>query len=105
MVSSLEIPYPSFEFETQVQKGGTLVLPRSALAVLPEGTYLTVRITTGRVPGSLRARHITEEDVEHIAAIQLERREAVLRFLKAEGALAGTSASVRRARKRNRRRT
>jgi len=60
------------------------------------GKRITVTITEGTVSRSLRDRNITEHDVEYIAALQLEQREHVLRFLNAEGAFADKTALRKR---------
>ncbi len=84
----MEKPYPSVEFETEITKGGVIVLPRQIAAQFELAQHITVRLTMGRVSQSLRKRNVTENEVESIATMQLEQRDQVLRFLNAEGGLA-----------------
>lgn len=92
----METPYPSIEFEAELDAEGRLALPKGLRSRIMPGKRITVTITEGTVSRSLRDRNITEHDVEHIAALQLEQREHVLRFLKAEGAFAGKTAFGKR---------
>lgn len=96
----MERPYPSVEFETVVGRGGGITLPPELARRFREGEDVIVRLTRGRVDSALRRRHVTEEEIAHIAGVQLEARENVVRFLKSEGALArrrgGRTAGKRR---------
>jgi hypothetical protein len=89
----------SIEFSTTLRSDGTLTLPQEALRKFQaEGnTKVHVRLTAHRVTSELRTRSVTEEEIERISALQLEPRENVVRFLRAEGALAGRPAFRRRA--------
>ena len=91
----MEHAYPVVEFEAEVTEGGTLAIPGALARAIKPGTTVTVRLTRGAVAGALRRRGVTEDEIERIAARQLEPRENVVRFLEAEGAL-GSSARFRR---------
>ena len=85
----MEQKNPAVEFETEVQGDGTLRLPKSIAARLRKGIPYTVRIAQGSVPRSLRVRNVTEHEIETIAALQMEHRENVIRFLRAGGSMSG----------------
>jgi len=92
----MEHPYPAVEFDAIVTPDGTIAVPSALLKNLPPGVPVTVRITEGTVSDSLRARGVTEDLVEGVAELQLERREHVVAFMEAEGALAADKRFVRR---------
>ena len=92
----MEHTYPAVEFEAIVTPDGMIAVPSTMLKNLPSGVPLTVRITEGTVSDSLRARGVTEDLVERVAELQLERWEHVVAFLEAEGALAAVKRFVRR---------
>jgi hypothetical protein len=94
----VEHAYPVIEFETEIAEGGTLAIPRAAGRVFAPGTTVIVRLTRGIVGGRLRRRGVTEDEIEQIAARQLEPRENVIRFLEAEGSLSGSARLRRRGR-------
>lgn len=94
----MEHAYPVMEFEAEVAEGGTLTIPRASGRLFAPGTKVTVRLTHGHVGGALRHRGVTEDEIERIAARQLEPRENVIRFLAAEGSLAGSERFRRHAR-------
>ena len=83
----MEHSYPVVEFEATVKVDGTLAMPPAIARTLQPGATVTVRLTRGGIPSGLKRRAVTEEEIERIAARQLEPRENVLRFLEAEGAL------------------
>jgi antitoxin component of MazEF toxin-antitoxin module len=93
----MERPYPSVEFEGKMGEHGVIVLPKHIAAKFNAGQEITVKVTEGTVSDNLRRRNVTEEGIEHIALMQLEQREHVLRFLEAEGALAGRGSFAKRA--------
>ncbi len=93
----MERPYPSIEFEAEVNPDGTLRVPKHVAAKLRQRTRVTIRLTDGLVPAALRRRKITEEEIEHIALRQLEQRENVICFLQGEGQLALHRSFERRA--------
>ena len=92
----METSYPVVEFEAEVTRSGTLLVPAAIARTLLPGTTLTVRVTRGRVSAALRARGVSEEEVEQIATRQLEPRENVIRFLESEGILASSGRFRRR---------
>lgn len=91
----MEQTYPVIEFEAEVTEHGTIQVPGPLSRGLAPGARVTVRLTRG-VVGALRKRGVSEEEIERIAALQLEPRENVLRFLGAEGALAAHRPKGRR---------
>jgi hypothetical protein len=84
----MERPYPSIEFETVAARDGRIKLPGELARRFREGEDIIVRVTLGSVDSALRRRHVDEGEIARIAGLQLEARENVIRFLKAEGALA-----------------
>jgi len=48
--------------------------------------------------GKLKARRVTEEEIDAIAALQLEPRENVMRFLATESAFSGNKRFLKRVR-------
>jgi hypothetical protein len=78
-----------FEFAAVVGQEGTVTLPRQALEQdgLRKGDRVVVRVTSTRLAKVLEHRGVTEAEVERIASMQMEGREAAIRFLLAEGAL------------------
>lgn len=90
-------PYTVTEFEARVDNKGNITLPASLMKVFPVGTFVTVRLIEGTLSSSLRARRVTEDEIESIAKLQMEPRENVIRCLQAEGALVRKSAFQRRA--------
>jgi hypothetical protein len=96
-LTGMEHPYPSMEFEVEVGKDGALLLPRSLAGRFRPGAKITLRVTDGTVSASLRKRGVTEEEVERIATLQLEKREQAILFLSGQGVLASSEAFSRRA--------
>ncbi len=78
-------------FEKEVQADGSLAIPTTELAKLGlgPGARVEVRITELALSQTLQRRGVTEEEVDRIRSMQWEGRENVVRFLAAEGALAG----------------
>jgi hypothetical protein len=91
--------YPSIECEVTIGHDGTVKLPATLVRRFRKGTRLTLRITDGTISSKLRMRNVTEAEVEHVASIQLEEREAVIKFLEVEGAISTRSLFARRAHK------
>lgn len=79
--------YPAVEFETEIGPDGTIPIPRKLAEGWKPGMRVTLRMTAGTIDGDLRKRHVTEEEIESIAAIQFEERGQVMGFLRSEGAL------------------
>jgi len=94
----MERLYPAVEFEAVVTPEGMISVPLAIAKSLGEGRSVTVRITEGVVSKSLRNRGITEGLIEHVAELQLERRENVVEFFNAEGLLASSRKFTSRAR-------
>lgn len=82
--------YETPDFETHVDAEGSLRVPASYVRKLgfEPGSRLSVRLTDASVAADLQARGIAQEEVDLIGSTQLEPRENVLEFLRAEGALA-----------------
>jgi hypothetical protein len=93
----MEHPYPLIEFETELGDDGVIRVPRSLLKNIGAGGSVTIRLTKGQVSRTLRNRRVSEEEVEAISIRQLERRENVIGFLRAEGELASRRPFIRRA--------
>ncbi len=74
------------------------MIPKSALHRLNagQGSHLHVRLTSAVLSGKLKARGVTEEEIDAIAALQLEPRENVVRFLATESALSRNKRFLRR---------
>lgn len=92
----MERPYPGVEFEAGVEKEGIIRLPEHVKAVLKPGMEVTVRILPAGIPRSLRAKGVSEEEIEGVAIRQLEQRDNVVRFLRAGGVLRGAAGFARR---------
>lgn len=83
----MDYRYPSIQFEAHVDSEGTIVIPRAIAKKLGKGKSITVRLTEGVVSNKLRDRSVTEDELEFIAGLQLERREDIICFLESEGIL------------------
>ncbi len=96
----------SVEINLKVESDGDLVIPKAALHRLNirEGASIHIRLTPTVLSGKLKARNVTEGEVETIAALQLEPRENVVRFLATESALSGNKGFLKRLRQPGRRR-
>ncbi len=81
----------SVEIRLKVGNDGDLVIPKDALDRLNirQGASVHIRLSPAVLSGALRARNVTEEEIEAIAALQLEPRENVVRFLATESAMSG----------------
>jgi len=90
----------SVAFDAHVGRDGTIRLPARVLERFPAGGATKVRVRlTGQRQASALARHgVTEEEIERIAALQMESRDRVVRFLLAGGSLSGQKAFLRRSR-------
>ena len=93
----MEHPYPSVQFEAEYAAEGTIRVPVAVTRILKTGSKVTVRLTNGVVSKVLNDRRVTEDEIEHISALQLEQRDHVIRFLGEEGTLAANSSFVKRA--------
>ena len=74
-------------------------MPREVLHRLGAhaGSRLRVRLMPALIAAALERKHVTTEEVQRIAAVQLESTEQVISFLLVEGALAPGQGTVRRA--------
>jgi hypothetical protein len=91
----------SVDTELEVGRDGTAIVPVSTLRELgvAPGSKLSVRISSRSLTRRLLEQGVTEQEIEAISALQLERRESVVQFLQAEGVLSNDAGFVRRARK------
>lgn len=74
------------EFEAVIDHEGKIAVP-VRVAKQWGGKKLHVRLMTSEISDALREKSVTEEEVEQIAALQLETREQVITFLMSEGSL------------------
>ena len=93
----MEHPYPSVQFEAEFTAEGTIKIPAALARTLKPGDKVTVRLTNGIVSKALRDRRVTEDEIEHISALQLEQRDHVIQFLSEEGIMAANTSFVKRA--------
>ena len=94
----MEKKYPVVEFEETIHSEGTIAVPATLLRTLRSRNVI-VRLTEGSVNHALRNHGVSEDEIEHIATVQMESRDNILRFLTAEGSLARKTAFVRRSEK------
>lgn len=78
------------QFDAVVARDGQILMPEDARAALVPhaGNRVRVRLVPAALAEELEARGVTEREIDTIAATQLEGREQVIRFLRAEGSLA-----------------
>ena len=78
------------EFDARIDREGRIGVPASAREALKgeHGHYLRVRLMPRSTSRALKAMGVTYEEIETIAAAQLESPERVEAFLLAEGVLA-----------------
>lgn len=88
------------EIELNVPESGALVIPTSILKRLNlrRGSKVRVRLTTEQLSDKLMRRNVTEEEIEYIAALQLEPRKNVVKFLTTESSLSKNKKFRNRAR-------
>jgi hypothetical protein len=96
----------SVEMNLRIAEGGELLIPKSALHRLNvgRGSQVHVRLTPAVLTGKLKARRVTEEEIQTIAALQLEPRENVVRFLATQSAFSRNKLFLRRVREAGRKR-
>jgi len=88
----------SVEFKGEIDDDGKIAVPASILSRLKKGS-IHVRLSGNRVASELKARGVTEEEIQRIAATQLESRDQVVKFLLSEGALKRRSSFGSRSRR------
>lgn len=86
------------EFEGTINRHGNIAVPRAVLDDFggKSGSKIQVRLTGRVVSSKLRERRVKEEEIERIAARQLESRDQVVKFLLSEGALSHNKGIRRR---------
>lgn len=78
----------SVEFETILDQSGKIVVPEGVSKEFRKYSgAIHVRLTAKAISSELKARDVSEEEIERIGSIQLESRDQVVRFLLSEGAL------------------
>ena len=89
----------SVAFEAEVEEGGRVHFSRAIGGALQlrQGAKVTVHIVGGVLSRELAARNVTDEEIERIGTVQFEDREHVVKFLRSEGALAGSRGFRKRA--------
>ena len=77
------------EFAAEVDEHGRISVPPSVLEQFGDCSprSLIVRLTGKSVGEALRKRGVREEEIEHIAVLQRETRDQVVKFLLSEGLL------------------
>ena len=91
-------------FDAFLDAHGRIVVPPEVASALgaDASAALRVQLTPAAVSEELRRHGVTDDEVERIAAVQLEPREQVIMFLRAEGSLAKHPARTRPAKGRRR---
>jgi hypothetical protein len=79
-----------FDFESAIGGDGKIAVPESVLHSLgaQAGARVRVRLMPAVIAATLERKHVTAEEVERIATVQLESQAQVISFLLAEGVLA-----------------
>jgi len=77
------------EFEANVDHGGNIRIPEDLVKVLDlaDGGKVSVRVTGRSAMTVLNRRGVTNEEIDRIAAMQLESPDQVVKFLLTEGIL------------------
>ena len=78
----------SFECEAFLDLDGTLRIPGALARRFGKPGPVVIRLTAGKKSRRLALRGVAEDEVDAIAAMQMEERAQVVRFLEAEGRLA-----------------
>lgn len=87
----------AIEFVAVIDHEGKIAVPDHAAKELG-GKKLHVRLMSNEISSALKARGVTEHEVERIAALQRESRDQVIKFLMSEGSLTASRVFKRRAR-------
>lgn len=89
---------PTAPVVATVRRDGTIELGATTVQRMGfrPGDRVSVRVSDAALSRRLAALGVTENEVDTIAAMQLEPREQVARFLAAEGSLAKRAAFRRR---------
>ena len=77
------------EFDSHLDSQGKIAVPRDAVRLLGPGARVRVRLTRSALASLLKRRNVSLQEVDRIAALQLEMPEHVASFLLSEGALLG----------------
>jgi hypothetical protein len=88
-----------FEFESSIDGEGKIGVPGEVLRRMGAhaGSRVRVRLMPAVIAAALGRRNATIDEVERIAALQLESQASVISFLLAEGVLATGGTGHRRA--------
>ena len=85
------------EFDAVIEPNGKISVPHD-IAQRFGAKRVHVRLQAEEVTTELKSRGVTEDEIEQIAAMQLEPREQVVKFLLSEGALRSNASFLRRVR-------
>lgn len=85
------------EFISVVDEQGRISIPEDVLRQVEGRVH--VRLSPVHLSAQLHEKGVSEEEVEHLGAVQLESREQVVKFLLSEGALSGAAVFRMRAEK------
>jgi hypothetical protein len=85
-------------FDVLLGSDGRIAVPPEVVTALGHeaASLLHVQLTPASVSEELRARGVTDDELNAIAQLQMEPRERVIAFLLAEGALAHRHSRGRR---------
>jgi antitoxin component of MazEF toxin-antitoxin module len=90
----------SVDLELNVSPEGDVHVPAAAVRALAvgKGSKVHVRVTAEMLTANLKKRKVSEEEIRSIAAVQLEPRSNVVKFLATESVFSGNKEFGRRAR-------
>lgn len=79
----------SAEFDAKIKRGGIIQIPDNLIENLglADGTTVSVRVTGRSAMTSLKRSGVTNDEIDRIAAMQLEPSGQVVKFLLSEGVL------------------
>jgi antitoxin component of MazEF toxin-antitoxin module len=89
----------SAEIDLRILDGGDLLIPAEVLNRLnvSRGNKVHIKVSTSVLSGQLKQRNVTEEEIEHIAALQFEPKENVIKCLATESRFSENKGFKRRA--------
>lgn len=85
------------EFISVVDEHGRIRIPDDVRRQVESKVH--VRLSSVHLAAQLREKGVSEDEVEHLGAVQLESREQVVKFLLSEGVLSHASSFKKRAEK------
>lgn len=89
----------SAEIDLKIPDMGNLLIPAGVLNRLKvsRGDKVHIKVTTSVLSVQLKQRNVTEEEIEHIAALQIEPKENVIKCLATESRFSRNKGFKRRA--------